>query len=135
MSYTFSYRPHYAKGPPPIPVVPRSRFPVPEAPKQVVRRVLPVAPLPVAPPPKGMSRRVLRMVEEVAAKHRLTVPIIMGTSRDVASVAARHEAWWTVWRETGLSYPRLGALFRRDHSSILHGVRKHQAKVAASGPL
>jgi len=127
MSYTFGFCPK-TRTPPPTPVIPRSRFPVPVAPKGMVRRNLTLLVEP-PPPPKGMSRQIHSIVVDVAAKHKVTVPLIMGETRDKRVVAARHEVWWRVWRTSGLSYPRIGAMFHRDHTTILHGVKQYQKRV------
>jgi hypothetical protein len=39
---------------------------------------------------------------------------------------ARRRLYWRLYRQTGLSLPRIGALMKRDHSTILHGVRRHE---------
>lgn len=52
--------------------------------------------------------------------------------RDVATVRARHCAMWRVKRETPWSLPSIGRSFGgRDHSSVIHGIRRHQARIDA----
>jgi len=69
------------------------------------------------------------IVAMVARKHDLTVKDLLGRSsaRDIAW--ARQEAMWMARRHTGLSLPALGSRFGRDHSTVLYGVRQHEARM------
>lgn len=124
MSVQFGYRPQMSRGVPPPSIVPRSRIP---APKVMVRRNLTMQD---ERKPDCPFRRSSTIAAGVAAKHGVTLAMLMGESRVKHIVAARHEAWWLVWRTTGMSYPRIGAIFRRDHTTIMHGVKKHDAKMS-----
>jgi hypothetical protein len=66
-----------------------------------------------------------RIKIEVAAKHGLTVAELMGHSHRRGIVAARQEASYRAAAETKLSYPQIGRLLNRDHTTILHGIRRH----------
>ena len=67
---------------------------------------------------------------KIAKAHGVTLAELMGHRRFKGMPAARHECWWLL-RERGWSYPRIGELFACDHTSIMGGVRKHLAKIAA----
>jgi len=43
---------------------------------------------------------------------------------------ALQEAAWEIRNQTGASYPRIGALLKRDHSTIIHHCRVHEARLA-----
>lgn len=129
MAYTFGFCPKTI-APPPTPIIPRSRFPAPSATATMVRRNL-TLPAVEPPPPKGMSQKIYAIVAGVAKKHGVTVALIMGEARDKRVILARHEVWWRVWRTSGLSYPRMGAMFRRDHTTIMHGVKRYEQRMAA----
>jgi hypothetical protein len=61
-----------------------------------------------------------------AVSTRTCVPIadILGRNRRPPIAAARHEAVWRVRQATGWSLPRLGRFFKRDHTTVLHSLRK-----------
>jgi hypothetical protein len=46
--------------------------------------------------------------------------------RDI--VKHRHQAMYRIRMETTLSYPQIGKLFNRDHSTVVHAVQKVQRK-------
>lgn len=64
------------------------------------------------------------ILSEVAKKHGFRVDDILGIRRNVPLVTARHEAMWRIYWETTYSLPAIGRIFNRDHTTILHGVRK-----------
>jgi hypothetical protein len=70
-----------------------------------------------------------------AVSTRTCVPIadILGRNRRPPIAAARHEAVWRVRLATGWSLPRLGRFFKRDHTTVLHSLRKME-KRSASDP-
>jgi len=69
----------------------------------------------------------------VALKHGLTRHDILGRVKTTHICRARHEAFYT-FRRRGWSYAEIGRLFGRDHSTIIHGVEKHQ-KIAFALPV
>jgi len=74
----------------------------------------------------GLMRRVL---DEVAAAAGVSVADILGPSRRARVVAAR-QAVMAVLHRRGWSSPRIGRALRRDHSTVLHGIRAHAARFA-----
>jgi len=50
--------------------------------------------------------------------------------RDKAQRVAhpRQAAMWLARKEGGFSYPRIGAFFGRDHSTVIHGVKAVEAR-------
>lgn len=72
----------------------------------------------------------LDIVHEVCAKHCITKAELMSVRRARNIVAARHEAMWRMSKETTMSLPAIGRrMGDRDHTTVLHGIRKYQAKV------
>lgn len=61
----------------------------------------------------------------VANKHRLTVEVMLGRSQSPRVVAARQELWATLRCCLRMSYPEIGRLTSRDHTTVMHGVRRH----------
>ena len=73
-------------------------------------------------------RQSTRIIQETAEKYQLEVTDITGQSRKPRFVAARQEACYLL-RQAGYSYPQIGRfLGDRDHTTIVHGERKHKAR-------
>ena len=75
---------------------------------------------------------------EVAEKHGLTLADLVGPSRTKYISHARFEAMWLLYQQRRpdgsrrLSMPQLGRFFGgRDHTSVLHGIRRHEQRIAA----
>ncbi len=68
---------------------------------------------------------VLAIVADVAEKHNCTVADIMGRDLSKPIIRARHEAIAEVAKQRpAFSTPRIGRLFGRDHSTVLHVLQK-----------
>lgn len=69
---------------------------------------------------------VADLIGFIAAKHGVTISAIKGESRQDVIVAIRHEAMALVYvRRPDLSLPAIARFFgNRDHTTILHAVRK-----------
>lgn len=68
---------------------------------------------------------VLDIQKQTAQRYGVALQALLGPGRARLLVSARHEAITlahAAWPE--LSYPALGRLFQRDHTAILHVVRK-----------
>ena len=79
--------------------------------------------------PKPLSWKAILF--EVCNKHGLTVHELVGPQRSYPIVAARHEAMWRMTKETQMSLPQIGRrLGGRDHTTVIHGVRKHVERMA-----
>jgi chromosomal replication initiation ATPase DnaA len=76
------------------------------------------------------ERDLLELAEQVAKGHQCTVLEMVGDRRLAAFVAARQELWLRL-RETGhWSLTRIAQLARRDHTTVIHGIRKAKARAA-----
>lgn len=86
----------------------------------------------VAPPPSRPDPfRWRSIIEEVAQKHGVLMSDMRSVRRGRPLVAARHEAMWRMRNETSMSLPEIGRrLGGRDHTTVLHGIRKHEARIA-----
>lgn len=65
---------------------------------------------------------------QVAARHNLPTVAILGKRRQRHIVQARWEFWYLLRTELGWSYPRIAEFTGHDHSSVLYGVKGHEAK-------
>lgn len=68
-------------------------------------------------------QRLMRIVAAVAYEHAVEVGEIMGSCRQKPLARARFDAWHRLRRE-GLSYPQIGRMFGRDHSTVVYGVQR-----------
>ncbi len=71
------------------------------------------------------------IVRSVAIKHKTTINGLKSKRRNKDVVAARHEVMWRLHKKTALSMPQIGRILNKDHTTVLHGIRKHQARMEA----
>lgn len=71
------------------------------------------------------SRGLFPILEEVCRRRAVTPIEVCGRRRTKNVVKARHEVWWRLRNRYGssFSYPELGLLFDRDHTTVMAGVR------------
>lgn len=69
-----------------------------------------------------------RIIDEVANRNGLKAEQLMARRRLQALVRARHEAFYELYDKTKLSLPQIGRKFGMDHTTVLHGARKHAAR-------
>ena len=86
-----------------------------------VKRAVPAA----QHPAHEVHRTVSRILKSVADYHNVTVPEMKGRRRTWSILFARQEAFYVLARGLGLSTPRIGFFFGRDHTTVLHGIRQH----------
>ena len=67
------------------------------------------------------------IIEATAAKHSITVEQLLGPRRQQTYVAARRECAERLRNELEMSYPKIGKVMNRDHTSILHLLKKVEA--------
>ena len=90
---------------------------------------------PALTPMKG--RIIDRIVRDVAARHGVFVGEILGRTRTAQICRARFEAMWLAYQERRAdgsrlyTLPFIGRCFGRDHTSVLHAIRRHEAILAA----
>lgn len=70
------------------------------------------------------------IIREVCLARKVRRNELFSARRRPHIVAARHEACWRLKNETSMSLPQIGRLLGRDHTTVLHGVRKHAERVA-----
>lgn len=70
------------------------------------------------------SRIVKEIIRDAIENTGYTIEELMSDRRHQPLVEARQELYWQIYKNTDWSLPRIGKLFRKDHTTILHGVRK-----------
>jgi hypothetical protein len=72
------------------------------------------------------------IVDEVCAKHGLSYHEIVGAQRGKKIVAARHEAFYRLSKETTLSLLAIGRVMGgKDHTTCINGIKKHLERMNA----
>jgi chromosomal replication initiator protein len=82
----------------------------------------------VEPPPLGPSIRAIQ--DAVCEVFGVSWVDLISNRRAGPVVHARHAAMWLARWHTFASYPEIGRAFRRDHTSIIHGVSRVEERMA-----
>lgn len=75
-----------------------------------------------------------QIIQQVAQEHRVYVADILSIRRARPAILARQDAFYRVRLKLRLSYPAIGALFGRDHSSVMNGVTAHAQRMGLPHP-
>lgn len=67
---------------------------------------------------------LLDVVQRHATAHYVTLEDLCSDRRTASAVAARTGVWKELRQTTNMSLPELGALFGRDHTTVIHALRK-----------
>lgn len=71
-----------------------------------------------------LSDRILR---EVCERHKIDLHDVLSNRRTKNLVTARFEIAFRLKSETLFSLPQIGKIMNRDHTSILHAIRRYEA--------
>jgi chromosomal replication initiation ATPase DnaA len=72
-----------------------------------------------------------RIATEIARQHGFTFRQLISPRRNQKLAIARQHAMYELDRRTSLSLPQIGKLLGgRDHTTVLHGIRAHEARLA-----
>lgn len=92
-------------------------------------RQAPEVPATPAAPPTATD-----LVASIAARAELTVQDLRSVKRTKLFVTVRQEAMYALRMQHDWSYPQIGQFLRRDHSSVIHGARKHAERNGLPAP-
>lgn len=84
-------------------------------------------------PAQDAPLNMQRVLNAVSARHRLNPLAVRGERRDRKLIVARQECFWLCRERLGFSYPKIARFFHRDHTTILHGCRKHEQRMQQAG--
>ena len=77
--------------------------------------------------------QIRNLVRDICTLHGVTLNDIVGPFREARIVRARNEAIYQIRHTFTLSLPQIGRIFHRDHTTIMHSIRKEEARRAALG--
>jgi chromosomal replication initiator protein len=69
------------------------------------------------------------ILAKVARFFKLTVDVLKGTKRTQHISLARHIAMYLIREKTDLSFPDIGELMERDHSTVIHAHKKITSRI------
>jgi chromosomal replication initiation ATPase DnaA len=67
------------------------------------------------------------IIDLVARRHGMSIDVLRGKSRSAPLVRIRQLAMSEA-RDAGYSLPEIGRALNRDHTTVLHGIRRHRRK-------
>lgn len=70
-------------------------------------------------------------VWDVALRYGVSADDICAPTRGSDQVVLARQALMAALRHRGLSYPQIGRLIGRDHTTVMHGIRVHQQRQGA----
>ena len=101
---------------------------IPDAKRKTKKKKTPPAAILALGPDVVTMQQIL---SRVAKKHGLTQGTIKSDSRLREVVQARNEAFYYS-QKLGKSLPQIGRFFGRDHTSVLHGIKRHKQRMEAA---
>lgn len=91
--------------------------------------------LDIEPPRKTLAVDLCplkRIIREVCVNRNIEYRQMMSKRRRRNVAHARQEAYWRCYNETGASYPEIGRMMGRDHTSVMYGAREHEKRMKAN---
>jgi len=80
----------------------------------------------LTPHQKQIARQIREIIWEVSLKHNISTEYLLGHNRRAGVAWARFEIMWRARHELNAPLQLIGqVLGGRDHTSILHGVRRY----------
>ena len=73
---------------------------------------------------------ISEILHHVSEFHRVPPDVLVGGSRKHCHAVPRHEAMWLARKLTGRSFPAIGRSFRRDHTTVISGVKAIDERIA-----
>jgi len=74
------------------------------------------------------TQAITDIVHLVAMKHNVTDADIRGYTRVRKVAWARQEAYWTL-RNRGMKLQAIGDYFKRDHTTVMTGISRHEERI------
>ncbi len=78
------------------------------------------------------DRDLLDLLDAVCRRRSVTREEVCGRGRTRNVARARHELWWELRRNPGMSFGEIGRLFDRNHTTVMTGVRAFERALAGA---
>lgn len=75
--------------------------------------------------------RLARVEEAIARAAGVTVERLNGQTRDRTSADARAAVWWIAYDHMHYTFPMIGKLYGRDHTTVMSAVKRMRSKKAS----
>lgn len=83
---------------------------------------------------KPIPEKYMPAILEICERHNVSLAMLIGPRRLQQIVDARFEAF-SVLGKLGVSSKNIGRMFARDHTAVMHGIRRHRASIEAGDAL
>lgn len=80
---------------------------------------------------RSNPKTMREIIDDVCIKYDVRRTDVLSRRRTRNLVVPRQEAMWRCATETIHSLPEIGRLFDRDHTTVLHGIRRHEKRLSA----
>ena len=77
-------------------------------------------------------QKTMQDVAAVCRVYRVSVEEVMSPGRKARAVLARQAVMWMLRFSRGMSFPQIGALLRRNHSTVVWGIGRHDERIGAA---
>jgi len=74
-------------------------------------------------------QKIRQILIEEALDSNLSPEQVLSYSRRQDILWTRYRIYWRARRETSASYPQIGRVMKRDHTTVIHGERCYQARL------
>jgi hypothetical protein len=109
-------------------------IPAPEVPPEPIMAAV-AAPVPQDEAPKDEAPKdeapsFEAIVRATCEKHGITKAQLKGANRQYDIIRARHETFYRLYTERGMSLPQIGRMLGGfDHTTVLNGIRRHKGRM------
>ena len=69
---------------------------------------------------------------DICKKHDSSFEEIFNDNRRHDLVVIRQEIFYEIRHQLGMSLPEIGRRFNRDHTTVLHGIKKHEERMKSA---
>lgn len=73
-------------------------------------------------------------IAEIAKANGVPLSALRGRTLNRRIAAVRHEVWYVLRTRHSMSYPKIGAIFDRDHTSVIYGVGQYLLRSGVDDP-
>ena len=68
--------------------------------------------------------KVGNIIGKIVESYNVEIKDILGDKRNQELILPRHMIMYLLKKEAGLSFPKIGKIMKRDHTSVIHAYKK-----------